>query len=48
MIKECFCGLFIRGLIRVFGIECFAIAFACSGGERVLLTLEEFLKEVPA
>jgi hypothetical protein len=47
MIREKVCGTIIRILIRLFGIECFAIAFACSGGERVLMKLEEFIQEVP-
>jgi len=47
MIAVIVCGSLLRGLVRVFGIEIFSIAFACSIAQPCLDKLEEYLQEQP-
>lgn len=47
MIREIICGMIIRGIVRVFGMETFACAAACSLPDPVLIVLDEYIKEVP-
>jgi hypothetical protein len=47
MIRELVCGMIIRGVVWVFGMEAFACAAAFSLPEPVLIVLNEYTKEVP-
>lgn len=47
MIGVIVCGWLLRGLVWVFGVDSFAIAFACNIAQPTLNRLEEFLQEVP-
>lgn len=47
MIKETVCGWMLWVICRMFGMETFSIAAACSLPGPVLFVLDQYIQEVP-
>ena len=47
MIAVLLCGSLLRALVRLFGMQTFSMAVACSLPDPVLIVLDEYIKEVP-
>jgi len=48
MIGVIICGSLLRGLVRIFGMQTFSMAAACSLPEPVLFVLDQYIQEVPS